>query len=326
MSEDELAELSVEEIVHDGITSKMIKHFKPVRVNSDYIYRIGLVSDLHVGEATGIFPDAYETCNGAVIRGSPLQQLLMKQLRRVIEIYDHYKTDMIINVGDTMGGQNPIERGAYVMLPEMDDQAMAAEQVLKEVIGTRPNYHLSGTGYHEIKSGLHKFHLEIAKDLKGEFLGPHAYLDFECPKRTRRVFISHEAPTGLVYPATLMSRDISWSLMSEARGDTMPVDAIVRAHIHKWLHVDHDGKHAVQLPCFLGHTPYKATIRYYFKLQPTIGAAMMLIDKYGRFHFWGGSYPFSPSREERIKINLLTMKTLPINAGNKSKIIKARLG
>jgi hypothetical protein len=233
---------------------------------------------------------------------------------------------MIINVGDTFGGQNPIENGAYIILPEMDDQLAASEIVLGEMIGNRPNYHLSGTTYHEIKAGLHKYHLELAKNLKGEFLGPHAYLEFECPKRTRRIFISHEAPTGLCYPATLMSRDITWALASEARGDTMPIDAIVRAHIHKWLHVDHDGKHAVQLPCMLGHVPYKQTIRYYFKLQPTIGAAMMLIDKYGRLHFWGGSYPFSPSGEERILINLLTMKTLPINASNKNRIIKARLG
>jgi len=315
---------SVEQILHD-IKLSEIKKFKPIRISNDYVYRVGLISDMHVGETTGLFPESYETQSGQVVHGSKLQQILYRQWKRIIEQFNHYKVDMIFNVGDTMGGQNPIEAGGHVLFAEMDDQKLCAEQLLKEVIGNRPNYHFSGTGYHEVRSGLHNYHAEIARDLGGEFLGPHAYLEFQCPTRTRRVFMAHEAPTGLVYPATLMSRDISWALASEARGDTLPVDAIVRAHIHKWLHVDHDGKHAVQLPCWLGHTPYKQTIRYYFKLQPTIGAAMMLIDKWGRFQFWGGSFPFSPPAEERTAINLLTMSQLKVNAENKNKVIYTKL-
>lgn len=315
---------SVEQILHD-IKLSEIKKFKPVRVSSDYVYRIGLISDMHVGENNGLFPEKYETRSGQIIQGNRLQQLLHKQWQRIIQQFDHYKVDMIFNVGDTLGGQNPIEAGGHVLFAEMDDQKECAEQLLREVIKGRPNYHFSGTGYHEVRAGIHNYHEEIANDLDGEFLGPHAYLEFECPTRTRRVFMAHEAPTGLVYPATLMSRDITWALASEARGDSLPVDAIVRAHLHKWLHVDHDGKHAVQLPCWLGHVPYKQTIRYYFKLQPTIGGAMMLIDKFGRFQFWGGSFPFSPPTEERQAIHLLAMNQLKVNAANKSKIIHTKL-
>jgi len=315
---------SIEEIIHE-IKLSEIKKFKPVRIHSDYIFRAGIISDMHVGENTGLFPDKFVKDSGQTVLGSKLQRILYNQWKRVIAQFNHYKVDMIFNVGDTLGGQNPIEAGGHVLFAEMDDQKRCAEQLLREVIGNRPNYHFSGTAYHETRTGLHSYHEEIANDLNGEFLGPHAYLEFECPTRTRRIFVAHEAPMGLVYPATLMSRDISWALMSEARGDTLPVDAIVRAHIHKWLHVDHDGKHAVQLPCWLAHTPYKQTIRYYFKMQPTIGGSMMLIDKYGRFHFWGGSYPFSPNAEERMMIHLLATKILKVSAENKNKVINASL-
>jgi len=193
-----------------------------------------------------------------------------------------------------------------------------ARDLLLPIVKDRKVLVWRGTMYHEYPKNVGEAHEDLVSKLReegidAEFMGPHSYLDFVGPKRTRRIFVSHEAPTALVHPATLMSRDIGWALASEARGTTLVVDGIVRAHIHTWIHVDHSGIHAVQLPCWLAHAPYKSTIKYFFKLQPTIGGAMMLVDEVGRMQFWGGSYPFSPNQQERLAIHTECIKVKPID-------------
>jgi hypothetical protein len=204
---------------------------------------------------------------------------------------------------------------------DLPAQVELTAQLLQEVYeGCNKNvdfYVWCGTKYHETKSGMGEMHMQLVEKLKSrgipaKYMFNVSYVELHGGKsqktneeRLRRIFIAHEAPNALSYPATVMSRDINWALQSEASGITLPVDAIIRAHLHTWLHVDQSGKHAVQLPCWQGHIPYKATIKYFFKLQPVLGGAMMFMDDYGRLQFWGGSYPFGFTKDERLKFHKL---------------------
>lgn len=301
----------------EAIKTARLDVLKPIRKCYTYTHRIGFLPDIHAGETRAVMLKGFVNREGQPQMPNRVQELINLQWKRTAKLFDQYKVQAICVVGDAFGGINRLESGRYMFL-RIPDQVRMARDLLLPMAKDRKVFVWRGTMYHEYPRNVGEAHEELVSKLREEgvdakFMGPHSYMDFVGPKRTRRMFISHEAPTGLVHPATLMSRDIQWALSSEARGTTLRVDAIVRAHLHTWLHVDQSGMHAVQLPCWLAHAPYKQTIKYFFKLQPTIGGAMMLIDDVGRMKFWGGSYPFSPNQAERLAIHRECIRVEPVD-------------
>ena len=133
-------------------------------------------------------------------------------------------------------------------------------------------------------------HESLAQQLRNDgcnaqYVGGPAFVELKGTKRVRRVFIDHEAPVALVYPATLQSREIMWFLMQMGKGTLPKIDCIIRAHTHRWQHLDHDSIHAISLPCLCGLPIYKGTRRYFPKLIPDIGAVLLFVDKEGRMRY-----------------------------------------
>lgn len=286
--------------------------------------RIGFLPDIHAGETRAVCTPTFQCKDaGGLIQtyyANEVQLMLYELWKRNIKLFKKYGVQHIFVVGDAFGGENYREKRALVFLKNSDQVKLAADLLEEVYIGCDKKvdfYVWRGTKYHELPSGLGEMHEALVQELKSRgiparFMYQVSYVElyggksvYTGKERVRRIFVAHEAPTALCHPATLMSRDINWCLEAQASGNTLPIDAIIRAHIHNWLHVDHSGIHAVQLPCWLGHVPYKSTIKYFFKLQPTLGGAMMLMDEYGRLDFWGGSYPFGFSKEEKLKFHKL---------------------
>lgn len=301
---------------------------KTLTLKQKYTHRIGFLPDLHCGESRAVMGDEFVTEENQVIKPNRVQEIINKQWKRVAKQFDELKVQDIFMVGDGMGGINYLESGRYMFI-RLPDQIRLAADLLETVSKNRKIYVWRGTQYHEYPKGVGEAHEELVSKLRergieAEFMGPHSYVELIGKQRVRRLFIAHECPTGLVYPATLLSRRITWALEGEAAGTTLPVDAIIQAHGHHWLHVDHSGIHGVALPCWLAHTPYKATIKYFFKLQPTIGGAVMVMDECGRLDFWGGSYPFSLTRAERLELHRACIKVKklePIGSGVEHKCL-----
>jgi len=286
--------------------------------------RVGFLPDIHAGESRAVCTPIFKTRDaGGILQtyhANEVQLMLHKLWLRNIELFKKHGVQHIFVIGDAFAGENKAEAGAFCPI-ELPDQVLLAADLLEEVYkGCDKSVDFfvwRGTGYHEQKAGETEMHEDLVRELKARgipalYMYQTSYIEIDGGKsiydnepRLRRIFIAHEAATGLTNPASLVARDINWCLEAEASGATLPVDAIIRGHLHTWIHVDHSGKHAVQLPCWLGHVPYKNTIRYFFKLQPTLGGAMMLMDEYGRLQFWGGSYPFSFSKDERIKFHTM---------------------
>lgn len=293
-------------------------------LKSKYPIRVGFLPDIHAGETRAVCQPIFKYFDEG---GMPMEyhaneaQLMLYGLwKRNIELFKKYGVQHVFVIGDGFAGENYLESGAFVFISPPQQIQLTAnllEEVYEGCDKKIDFYVWSGTKYHELRLGQGDMHKELVNELNrrgipARYMRHISYVELYGGKdvktekdRTRRLFISHEAPTALVYPATLMSRDINWCLQGQATGSTLPVDAIIRAHIHNWLHVDHSGIHAVQLPCWQGHVPYKSTIKYFFKLQPTLGGAMMLMDEYGRLDFWGGSYPFGFTKEEKIRFHKL---------------------
>lgn len=299
---------------------------KPINLKEEYLHRIGFLPDMHCGETRAVMKRGFITREGNPILPNAAQAIINMQWHRVARLFDKYKVQALFLPGDTFGGLNPIESGRHMMFG-MQDQIRMAKELLVPIAQDRKVFVWRGTQYHEYPKGVGEAHEDLVTKLCAEgidayFMGAHSYMELVCPKRTRRIFVAHESPKALVYPATMASRDIMWALYGEARGTNLPVDAIVRAHLHYWLHVDHDGIHAVQLPCWLGHTPYKQTIKYFFKLQPTIGGALMLVDNDGRMRFWGGSYPFSLNQEERTRLHRACIGVKELDPTEERRVVK----
>lgn len=298
-----------------------------LKITYNYPIRVGFLPDIHGGATRAITTEVFETKEGTIIVPNDIQRMLRKLWKRNIELFNRYKIQYVAVVGDAFAGSNPAEAGYYISMTKPDQVRLVTELLIEVWEGckkVKPIFLIwRGTQYHESRRGESDMHEQLVNNLKAAgieavYLEDHAYVEL-YNGRTRRLFMAHEAPTGLVYPATLMSRDIQWACAGEATGATLPVDAIIRAHLHHWLHVDHSGKHAVQLPCWQAHTPYKQTVRYFFKLQPTLGGAMMLMDEYGRLDFWGGSYPFSFNKEEHRKLHEMTVSKIGLDPRLKNK-------
>jgi len=308
---------------------------------NEFPIRIGFLSDMHAGATRGVsLPEFIWHDAGGLEQkevANNVQLELYKLWNRNISLFKEYGVQHIFVIGDAFAGSNYIEKGAFSRVLQAKQIKLAAD-LLEEVYNgcdKKVDFYIwRGTKYHESPAGSGEMHEGLASELNmragkkiARYMYQVSYVELRGGKsvytgeeRIRRLFISHEAPNALVYPATLMSRDINWCLQAEASGQTLPVDAIIRAHLHTWLHVDHHGVHAVQLPCWQGHTPYKATIKYFFKLQPTLGGAMMLMDEYGRLQFWGGSYPFGFTREERISFHKLCVTMATIEPKNRLNV------
>jgi hypothetical protein len=301
-------------------------------IRNDFPIRVGFLPDMHVGSTRAICTPQFNWKDAGGMEqtyiANTAQKMLYELWKRNIELFEKYGIQHIFIIGDTFQGENYAEKGAFNFIRKPQQIKLAADLLQEVYEGCNQKidfYVWRGTKYHESPAGVGELHEGLVSELNrrgipAKYMHQVSYIELHGgknilngKKRMRRIFIAHEAPTALVYPATLMSRDINWCLQSEASGQTLQVDAIIRAHLHTWLHVDHHGIHAVQLPCWHGYVPYKATIKYFFKLQPTVGGAMMLMDEYGRLQFWGGSFPFGFSREKRIQFHRLCMTECKLN-------------
>ena len=308
-----------------------MKNHKSLEIKDDVLIlrnkfpmRVGFFNDIHGGETRGVCTPTFEYKDAGgiptVYHANEAQLMLYELWTRNIRLYKKYGVQHIFVVGDAFAGSNYREGGAFTFIKKPHQVELVAD-LLEEVYegcDKKVDFFIwRGTKYHESKAGEGEMHKRLveklqARGIPAKYMYQVSYVELYGGKsihsgkeRMRRIFICHEAPTALCHPATLMSRDIDWCLQGQASGTNLPVDAIIRAHIHTWIHVDHSGIHAVQLPCWLGHVPYKSTIKYFFKLQPTLGGAMMLMDEYGRLRFWGGSFPFGFTKANKIKIHKL---------------------
>lgn len=320
-------------------------------IRNEFPIRIGFLPDIHSGSTRSVCTPILKYLDAG---GLPMEyhandaQLMLYDLwKRNIKLFKEYGIQHIFVIGDAFQGDNYLESGAFTFINK-PNQVLLTADLLEEVYegcDRKVDFFIwRGTKYHESRAGQGEMHRELVEKLNqrgvpAKYMHQISYVELEGglnvlteEKRTRRIFIAHEAPTALIYPATLMSRDINWCLQAQASGTTLPVDAIIRAHLHTWLHVDHSGIHAVQLPAWQGHIPYKSTIKYFFKLQPSLGGAMMLMDGYGRLQFWGGSYPFGFTKDEKMEFHKLCVtstklepnKRLPTKYGVNKKRLSRR--
>lgn len=277
---------------------------KKVSLTAEYQKIILGISDLHCGHRYGLFPDNFELDEGNIIKINSGQRQLLEYWQNMIVKIREYKVDTVYIVGDVFAGSDPFERGIQLLTTNEDEQVRAAADLLEPVCQGRVTRIWSGTMAHENRTV--KLHRYLVRELQVRGHNCH----FEsfitnmrvCKEPKSRVWnIAHETTGAVVYPESAMARDRMFLMQSQALGK-LPKDIsmIIRAHRHKYTHIDSEGIHTVVLPCWVMWYPYKANIRYYTKFQPDIGFVLFTIDTEARQRVIPFLYP-TPHLVDRVK-------------------------
>lgn len=248
------------------------------------------VADMHVGSRYSVCPDNYVSPKDGVKISSQMnseQKQLLEYWRHFCKVADEFKCDTVWVVGDTIAGTNPLEKGIGLMTSDLDEQVDMACLLLTPLVKKRKLQIWSGTSYHD--SSDVRTAKVIAERFNGDFMGAISNVKLEPSEKIANV--AHETTEATVYPETAISRDMMFLKEAEALGKLHKTNLIVRAHRHMWCEVHKYDLHYLSLPGWQLFVPYKKAIRWYFKFQPDIGGAIILMDDKYRIDMLHFLYP-----------------------------------
>lgn len=273
-----------------------------VTLTHNYPFRIGLISDLHVGAQHGLFPPDFSSILGGFGEGFNInegQRKLWEYYNNFIDKLNNFKVNTLIINGDLIAGKNYIEGGAYMMNVDLEVQKNAATEVIaylcKKVPTIEQVFILKGTPYHGARDTSIESH--IADKLKANFginasyQGEYMYMDLKYNNKRKTIFLAHPAAGGVIYPETAYGRDIGQFLQAQATGKLPKIDMVIRAHKHEYVELHKSSIRYMVLPCWQFFCPYDGAVKMYSKWQPDIGGAILLADDEMRLRPMHFTYP-----------------------------------
>jgi len=296
------------------VQSGLIINGKPLKVNKIYPFRIGFLNDIHVCSQMGVFPEeGYVDRYGTHHMPNPGQRIMNKYLDRYAEECRINKVNQLWIPGDTIIGSNRIESGKFVKNIELDDQKKVAAKVIAEFVKKVPTiekvYLWDSTGYHDSRdTGIDSQIVDKLKadyNVPAEYLGEYSLITLKYKDYEKKIFITHPASGGVVYPETAMGRDMLFWQEGVAEGKLPNVDMIIRAHKHEFIEVHKPHIRALQLPCWQYFVPYDGALKNFARYQPDIGSVIILLDEKLRATVWHFIYPniIEPSRFLKIELD-----------------------
>ena len=283
-------------MAESGIIAVKGKYFS---IKRTYPFRIAWMPDIHVGAQMGLFPKEFIPRGGNPMGPNAGQIILRGYMYEFAAECKENKVNILALPGDLVTGQNPREKGKYVINIEMNDQTKACAQVIAEFCSLVPSIEevwiWKGTGYH----GAEQMSVEesIVKNLKEDYkikaryFGEYSFIKLKYKDREKTLFVAHSASAAYMYPEQAMGRDMMMFQESEAQGKLPHVDMIVRAHKHSFIEVHKPSIRSLQLPCFQLFVPYDGAVKMYPRYQPDIGGVIMLLDHKLRTTVWHFTYP-----------------------------------
>lgn len=245
--------------------------------------RIGLIADLHAGSNYGLCPPGFKNTSGNEIRLNKGQRVLWEWWLECRDIFIAKKVDTIICDGDTVQGQNWIERGVKVLTTDMDEQIDMGKAALAPLfkIPTLERIHfIQGSKYHVGMPGL-RIEKRICKELNREnpvrctWWGLIANIKFKGT--AHRAHVIHGASSSLIYRSTNIDRRNLFLNAAAGTGKLPKFTFMIRAHWHWAAYLLINGQHNIQIPCFCLFIPWQGVVEGYAKYQPDIGVTIITI-------------------------------------------------
>ena len=243
------------------------------------------MSDLHCGSIYGMLPPDFPTQDGAPKVPNSGQRYLWDCWLDMAKRVSRLPIIAIVVNGDATEGEEARARGSELCLSLPSDQARAAAVALLRLhrsIKTKPPFFVvRGTPYHDSHGG--QLAESVAEKIKaraysghGSGVLCHRAMDLEHDGVI--VNLSHgTSVAGGLYRATPPDREAVWSALAGKEGKASKADAVIRAHAHHFVRVEHPTKHAVIGPCWQLQTDYMAKNSCY-RMLPDIGVILVWID------------------------------------------------
>lgn len=281
------------------MTDEFIIKGEPVEIKYNYPFRIGLISDLHIGAQHGLFPLGFKDDFKLGYDINDGQVKLWEYLNNYIQKLNDFKVNTLIVLGDIIGGKNMKELGTYMVGVDLNMQISAAAFTINHICKNVPSiekvFLIKGTPYHGAKDTSSDktiaLTLKAEYGINAEYKGEYMYLNLEYNGKNKVVWLAHACTEASVYPETALGRDIGQFLQGFATGKIPKVDMVVRAHKHEYIELHKSSIRYMILPCWQFYVPYDKAIAWYSKWQPDIGGAILLADDEMRLRPMHFTYP-----------------------------------
>lgn len=255
-----------------------------------------VLSDTQVGSIWGLWPSEYAMTDGTQRSQNKGQQYLWKTwlhlshwLAEAQKRGDAHIVAVVLN-GDLIDGKQRLQEALEAMTPNLVDQGRAFRICLDAFLAPltpRPTlYSVQGTEYHDEKSGTAVESLaEAIGAVPFESVGIGEYsgelLDLNVDGVVLNFLHGISATAGL-YRAVAIDREALWSAIAGKEGKVPKADVIVRSHVHHFVHVEHESKHALITPCWQLQTRFMRRVSAY-RMMPDIGAVVIRVWKEATF-------------------------------------------
>jgi len=285
-----------------GITGRIKNIIKgnSYKALKEYPFRMAWLSDIHAGAQYAIATRNITLPGGIVARGNWAQQTMMDYFEAFAkEAKDNDITHLMI-VGDLIAGQNRKDANRFLITTDLPTQIQIATDLICKFLRMVPTiqevYIWKGTDYHEIY-GLPAGEYIATKvqekmKISTKYMGNYSWIELQYKDHSKKLFISHHASGGTVYPESAIARDLQGFLKAWG-AERLPIkpDIIVRAHNHSFIGIHEHNIRAIQLPCWQFFVPYDNAMKRYPYWQPDIGGVITLFDHKLRTTAWPFTYP-----------------------------------
>jgi len=244
------------------------------------VKRIVVIDSLHCGSIYGLHPPNFKASSDASVPQNPGQKYLWDCWKDFITWATQKPTTAVVVLGDIIDGDQRRQGGTEKCLATLGDQIEAAVQSLFW-FGGAPFYLVQGTEYHDESAGR-------AVDEIATRVGARRYVGLGAGYRTHEVLdlkidgttinFAHHGPgcVGL-YRATGADKEGIFSALAGKEGKAPRADVVVRGHWHFFIHVEHESKHIVYVPCWQLQTRYMRHNSVY-RMIPDIGGIVIEVD------------------------------------------------
>lgn len=192
------------------------------------IRRVGLFSDLHAGSAFAPWPPDGELSIGGQHVPNIGQTYLNENMTAIADALP--PLDVILFNGDLIDGQQPKDRGRYLVEDDPQFQARAALLLLEPFLKKAPiRYYCEGTEYHEGESA--QWGEWLAREMGAVRRDEHCAWDWLLLDMFGLKWdVAHRQSIMIRYRSTALEREMQFSAMLSETADV-----IVRSHNHSYM-------------------------------------------------------------------------------------------
>lgn len=254
---------------------------------------------MHTGSVFGCWHKSF--MSAPFSRMNPVQQLLFRYWTDLCRFARHWKPRLLLLNGDLIEGPNLRFGGRYLVTTSMTQQAECALTLLRMIpFSGGEIYGLAGGDY---SSGeFIDSHQMIVESLGGNFCDDQLFLEAQG----HTVHLSHGSSTAFVYYEQVLAREGMFADQTSAAGKTADIEVVLRAHWHKWIHIQRAwrgeaDRHIIVGPGFQGQDEYMSK-RSPLRLVPDVGAVLLSISR-NRVLVDRVLYPTPVVRESVVKLS-----------------------